>query len=74
MNCVICKHGRTRPGTATVTLQRGESTLIVKGVPADLCDNCAEYYLSEAVTEKLLEQASAALKIGAELEVLRYAA
>jgi hypothetical protein len=23
MNCVICKSGDTRPGTVTVTLQRG---------------------------------------------------
>jgi YgiT-type zinc finger domain-containing protein len=73
VKCVICKHGETEPGTTTVTLQRGESTLIVKGVPADICDNCAEYYLSEEVTEKLLAQADAALHAGAELEILRYA-
>jgi YgiT-type zinc finger domain-containing protein len=74
MKCVICQHGRTKPGITTVTLQRGESILIVKGVPADICDDCAEYYLSEAVTEKLLAQVEAALKAGAELEILRYAA
>ncbi len=74
MKCVICRHGQTAPGVATVTLQRGDSTVIVKGVPADICDNCAEYYLTEAVTDKLLEQADAALRAGAELEVRRYAA
>lgn len=74
MKCVICKHGETTPGSATVTLQRGESTVIVKGVPADICDNCAEYYLSAAVTDKLLEQVDAVLQAGAELAVRRYAA
>ncbi|MBV8054038.1 MAG: type II toxin-antitoxin system MqsA family antitoxin [Deltaproteobacteria bacterium] len=74
MKCVICKHGETAPGLATVTLQRGEATVIVKGVPADICDNCAEYYLSEAVTDKLLEQADSVLQAGTELTVRRYAA
>jgi YgiT-type zinc finger domain-containing protein len=50
---VICRHGENVAGVATVTLQRGESTVIIKGVPADICDNCAEYYLNEAVTEEV---------------------
>ncbi|MBV8775050.1 MAG: type II toxin-antitoxin system MqsA family antitoxin [Deltaproteobacteria bacterium] len=74
MKCVICKHGETAPGKATVTLQRGECTLIFKNVPADICDNCAEYYLSETVTGRLLQQAEAAIQTGAELEILRFAA
>jgi len=74
MKCVICRHGQTALGVATVTLQRGDATVIIKAVPADICDNCAEYYLNEAVTEKVLEQADAALRAGAELEVRRYAA
>lgn len=74
MKCVICKQGETASGITTVTLRRGECTLIFKDVPADLCDNCGEYYLSEAVTEKLLQQAEAAIQAGAELEILRFAA
>ncbi len=74
MRCVICKQGEATPGTATVTLRRGECTLIFKNVPAEVCDNCAEYYLSEVVTEKLLRQAAAAIQSGAELEILRFAA
>jgi YgiT-type zinc finger domain-containing protein len=74
VKCVICKQGETLPGVTNVTLQRGESTLIFKQVPADICDNCTEYYLSEKVTEKLLQQAEAAIQAGAELEVLRFAA
>jgi len=33
----------------TVTLQCGETTVILKQVPADLCENCGEYYLSSEV-------------------------
>jgi len=40
MNCVVCKMGQISAGTAIVTLQRGETTVVIKNVPADVCDNC----------------------------------
>jgi YgiT-type zinc finger domain-containing protein len=74
MNCVICKTGDTRPGTVTVTLQRGETTVLIKDVPAEVCRNCGEYYLDDAVARKLYAQAEDAANRRAEVEILRYAA
>ena len=74
MNCVICKTGLISSGTATITLQRGETTVVIKNVPADVCDNCGEYYLSEEMTERVLELGESAVKKGVEVEVLRWAA
>jgi YgiT-type zinc finger domain-containing protein len=74
MKCVICKQGETGPGQATVTLQRGESTIIFKQVPAEVCNNCWEYYLSQDIAEQLLSRAEEAVKKGAEVEILRFAA
>jgi YgiT-type zinc finger domain-containing protein len=74
MNCPICRNGDTAPGKVTITLQRGETTVVFKEVPAEVCQNCGEFYLSEAVTEKLLNRAEESVKNGAELEILRYAA
>lgn len=74
MNCVICKQGETFTGTATVTLERGETTVVIKGVPADVCENCGEYYLSEEKTDAVLMLAEEAVRHGAEIEVLRFAA
>jgi len=74
MNCTLCKNGVTAPGTVNVMLERGESIVIVKGVPADVCDNCGEYYLSEATTREVLRLADAAINTGAEVEVVRFAA
>jgi YgiT-type zinc finger domain-containing protein len=74
MKCVVCKHGETRPGLVTVTLQRGETTVILKQVPAEVCQNCGEYYLSSQVTAQVLEKGEAAVKSGAEVEILRFAA
>ncbi len=74
MKCVICKQRETRPGTATVTLERGETTVVIKGVPADVCDNCGEYYLSKKMTDTFLVMAEEAVRHGAEIEVIRFAA
>jgi len=74
MTCLICKQGETNPGHATVTMQRGACTVIFKGVPAEVCENCSEYYLSETVTQELLQRAEAAVQNGAEVEILAYAA
>ena len=74
MRCVICKNGETGAGVTTVTLERDGCAVIFRGVPAEICDNCGEYYLSEELTEQLLLRAETALKNGAEIEILRYAA
>ncbi len=74
MRCVICKHGETKPGHVTVTLDRGETTVILKGVPAEVCEDCAEYYLWEAITEQVLERAEQAARKGVEVEIIRFAA
>ena len=74
MNCTVCRNGVTKPGTATVTLQRGETTVILKEVPADVCEDCGEYYLSSEITAQVLERAEAAVRSGAEVEILRFAA
>jgi YgiT-type zinc finger domain-containing protein len=73
MRCIICRTGQTSAGQVTVTLQRGDTT-VLKGVPADVCDNCGEYYLSEDVTHRVLAAAAEAVAKGAEVEILRFAA
>ncbi|MCF4969457.1 type II toxin-antitoxin system MqsA family antitoxin [Nostoc sp. CMAA1605] len=74
MKCVICKHGETKPGLVTVTLERDESIVVIKKVPAEICDNCGEYYLSDAITEQVLNRAEVAVSNGAEVEIIKYAA
>lgn len=74
MMCVICKHGETRPGKSTVTIERGETIVIIKGVPAEICDNCGEYYLDANTTDQVVSMAEEAVKRNAEVEILRCAA
>ncbi len=74
MKCVICKHGETEPGTTTVTLERDGMTLVIKGVPAQLCANCGEAYVDEETTSGLLATAEQLVKSGTEVEIREYMA
>ncbi|MGH9305717.1 MAG: type II toxin-antitoxin system MqsA family antitoxin [Acidimicrobiales bacterium] len=73
MKCLICRQGDIRPGPATVTLNRDHTTLVVKAVPATVCDNCGEEYLDEEVTVALLDLVDTAARSGVEVEVRDYA-
>ena len=74
MRCSICKDGETKPGVATVTLERGGVTLLIRNVPAEICDVCGEKYYSEAAVGKMRRELEAAEKAGEELQVRSYAA
>ena len=74
MKCAICRQGRTDKGFTTVILERGGSTIVIKDVPAEICENCGEYYLSEDVTDKVHNFSEQACRQGVEIEVLKYAA
>jgi len=50
------------------------SAIIVRATPADVCENCGEYYLDEATARKVFDLAESAVQRGAEVEILRYAA
>jgi len=74
MKCVICKVSETRVGRATVTLERDGTTLVIKNVPADICANCGEEYVSAETTELLLRTAEEAVKSGVLVSVRDYVA
>ncbi len=74
MKCVICKNGQTKPGRATVTLERQETTLVVKNVPAEVCTNCGEEYVDEKAASRLLRIAEEVAQKGVQVDVRSYEA
>ena len=74
VKCVICKNGETQPKATTVTLEKGEATLVFKNVPALVCSNCGETYVAEETTSKLLENAQAAVQMGVRVDVREFKA
>ena len=74
MTCVICKQADTDPGTATVTLERDGTTLVIKGVPARVCPHCGEEYVDDETAERLLQAVEEAADAGVQVDVRRYRA
>jgi YgiT-type zinc finger domain-containing protein len=74
MICPICKCGQTKPGFASVTLERDAMTLLVKQVPALICENCGEEFIGEAASIQLLQTAETAMRNGVQVELRQFAA
>ena len=74
LKCVICKSAETLPGKASVTLERGGMTLVFEGVPAEVCQNCGEAYVSAEVSRQLLESAEQASRSGVQVDVREFVA
>ena len=74
MKCVICKRGETQSGKVSVTLERGGTTIVMKSVPAEVCETCGEEYVDEKTTQKLLAEAERAARSGVQLEIRTYQA
>jgi YgiT-type zinc finger domain-containing protein len=70
MNCLDCKHGVPEGGKVTVSFDKDNCTVVIKDVPALVCPVCGAYYLDEEITQKVMDLGSAAVKKGAEVEVI----
>ena len=50
MGCHICKSGTYAPGKITVKIERGSAIILVKEVPAEVCDTCSNYLVDQKYT------------------------
>jgi len=50
--CDLCG-GELKPGTTRLEIWRGEELLVISDVPADVCQQCNEAYISADVSERL---------------------
>lgn len=74
MTCPLCRNGELRAGTADKALTLGAATLVIKGVPATICDNCGERYFHPDITQVLLDFAREAVAAGVVVDVRQYVA
>lgn len=72
VKCVICQYGDTEAGTTTVTLTRGETTVVIRDVPAQICTTCGEEYVDAETGKRLAQIAEAAVNEGVQVDVRRY--
>ncbi len=50
--CDLCG-GELRPGKTTLEFWRGQELIVIKDLPADVCEQCGEAYLSVETSERL---------------------
>jgi len=72
MKCVICKNGETAEGLTTVPIEHEGTLLVLRGVPAQVCQNCGEAYIDSAVTGEILELAKEARGQRIQIDVRQY--
>jgi YgiT-type zinc finger domain-containing protein len=74
MKCLSCKNGTPEPGTTTFTADADGVLVIVRNVPALICNICGEEYFDAEVSAQLQDQIDEAAKSGGELTVRTYRA
>jgi len=74
MKCTICKTGHTHPGLTTVSLQRGNTVVVIRDVPAEICEACGEYCLSDTIARRVYANAEETPHRNVEVEIQRFAA
>lgn len=74
MKCAICRNGVTENGFISILLEKEQTTFVFKNVPAQICSNCGEEYVSSEVNRAILNQAAQEHGKGIALEMLRFAA
>jgi len=74
MKCAICKYGICVPGTITVTLERGSTIVVIRQVPAQVCNTCGEEYVSEDIADAVLNIAEQDAWMGVLVDIREYQA
>jgi YgiT-type zinc finger domain-containing protein len=62
----------TMNGFTSIPFTRGEFRLVINNVPAQVCPNCGEAYVSEEVAIHLLHKAESVLNEGVREDVREY--
>lgn len=74
MKCFICKQVQTQSGTTTVTLERGDMTLVYKHDPAQICTNYGEAYVDEQVSAQILKTVGDAARTDVQVDIREFIA
>jgi YgiT-type zinc finger domain-containing protein len=72
MICLLCRQIETADGLTSVAFARGEMTLLVNHVPAQICPGCGEAYVDDVIAVELLRQAETMFAAGELEDVIEY--
>lgn len=69
VRCPVCG-GFQRPGETTFTSDSGGTVVVVRQVPAMVCDQCGETFINAKVARQLEKMVASARRKGAQVEIL----
>ncbi len=69
--CAMCG-GRLKVGLTTVPLVLNGAVVVVKDVPAEVCQSCHEPYMASEVVYRLDELVAQLRSAGAEVSIVTY--
>jgi YgiT-type zinc finger domain-containing protein len=67
----MCK-GRLNEGNVNHIVDTGKHIVIIKNVPANVCQQCGEYYIEHEIALKLEEIIEESKNSGAEVIIINY--
>jgi len=73
MTCVLCK-GKMKKGLVNYSVDCKSQFLLIKDVPALICDQCGESFFDDEVYDKIEKIVDVARKSNVEIEILKFAA
>ena len=74
MNCIGCRGGLLNQGQTTFAVDEDGVLVVIRKVPALICDQCGEEYLDEIVTQRLETEVNNALRTGEKVIIQEFRA
>ncbi len=72
MKCIVCKKGSTEPGATTVSIDKGATIVVIRGVPAAICSTCGEEYINADTIKDIEKIVGSAQKAGLNIAVQQF--
>ncbi len=73
MFCILCK-GEMKKGRVNFPVDVEGNFILIREVPAHVCEQCGEYFLEDDVAEVIEEIVKKAKATNVEFEILKFAA
>lgn len=74
MKCVICKSGDVSKNRTTLTFEKNGTTMILKNVPCEKCEQCGEVYLGQETTKEVMALVEKLSQSGGEVSIYKFKA
>ncbi len=72
MKCIVCKNGNTEQGKVTVSVDKKDTVVVIRDVPAQVCTTCGEEYIDAQTMKQIEKLVESAQKAGMNIAVQQY--